>query len=100
MELRGVQPGRARALWAAGFRDPASIAACGPEEVLRRVKATVNTSNSNSNSNNSSGGNRAAKFFTLRAAVAIVREANLFVQRQIREKKGELMELTMHSRLP
>ncbi|KAF5221529.1 hypothetical protein ECC02_005416 [Trypanosoma cruzi] len=86
MEIRGLQPARARALWAAGFKDPAAIAASNPGELLQRVK------------NANAPENKSVKFFTLRAAVALIREANLLLQHHIREKKGELIELTLRSR--
>ncbi|RNF27583.1 putative RNA helicase [Trypanosoma conorhini] len=86
MELRGLQPARARALWAAGFKDPAAVAASNPEELLRRVKSA------------NPAENKSVKFFTLRSAVRLIREANLLLQHHIREKKGELVELTLRSR--
>ncbi|KEG14449.1 putative ATP-dependent RNA helicase [Trypanosoma grayi] len=88
MELRGVQPGRARALWVAGFKDPAAIAACNPEELVRRVKAS------------NPPDNKTVKFFSLRSAISLVRQANVLLQQTILEKKGELLELTHCSRVP
>ncbi|ESL06340.1 DNA polymerase theta (helicase domain only) [Trypanosoma rangeli SC58] len=86
MEIHGLQPARARALWTAGFRDPAAVAASNPEELLRRVKSA------------NPAENKSVKFFTLRSAVHLIREANLLLQHHIREKKGELVELTLRSR--
>lgn len=86
MEIRGMQPARARALWVAGFKDPAAIAASSPNELLQRVKGA------------NSPENKSVKFFTLRSAVSVIREANNFLQQHIREKKGELMELALRSR--
>ena len=82
MEIRGVQPSRARALWNAGFKDIKSIAECPPEELTRKVKGANPDS-------------RSAKFFSIRSAVAVVREASLVLQARIREKRGELLELTL-----
>ena len=38
---------------------------------------------------------KAAKFFTKRSALMVIREAHLTLQSQIKEKKGELQELTL-----
>jgi replicative superfamily II helicase len=85
MEIQGVQPPRARALWNAGFRDAGSIAACTPQQLLERVKKT-NPADS-----------KAAKFFTIRSAVSVVREATKWVHQQMKEKRSELVELSLRS---
>ncbi|KAG8349163.1 putative DNA polymerase theta (helicase domain only) [Trypanosoma vivax] len=87
MEIRGVQPPRARALWCAGFRDPAVIASSSPAELIQRVKSS------------SPPDSLVAKYFTVRSAVNLIREANILIQRRISDKKGELMDLTQRGRL-
>jgi replicative superfamily II helicase len=82
MEIRGMQPPRARALWNAGFKKLSLIAAADADDMVARVKS-MNPPESKS-----------AKFFTKRSALMVIREANLTLQSQIKEKKGELQELT------
>lgn len=82
MEMRGVQPARARVLWNAALRTPAAIAACDPDEMVHRVKA-MNPADC-----------KGAKFFTKRSALVLIRESNLLLQHQISEKRGELRQLT------
>ncbi|KAG5478752.1 hypothetical protein LSCM1_06156 [Leishmania martiniquensis] len=82
MEIRGMQPPRARALWNAGFKRIAAIAVADADDMLAKVKA-MNPKDA-----------KAAKFFTKRAALMAIREANLALQSQIKEKKDELHELT------
>ena len=88
MEIRGVQPPRARALWNAGFKDPGMLASCTPQEVLDRVKAKNGKDN------------KSAKFFTIKSAVVVVREANRLLQMQIKDKRGELQALTLKTQPP
>ncbi|TPP51267.1 Helicase conserved C-terminal domain family protein [Leishmania donovani] len=83
MEIRGMQPPRARALWNAGFKKVAAIAAADADDMVSKVKL-MNPKDS-----------KAAKFFTKRSALMAIREANLALQSQIKEKKGELQELTV-----
>ncbi|KAI5688572.1 DEAD [Leishmania braziliensis] len=83
MEVRGMQPPRARALWNAGFKRLATIAAADAEDMVSKVKA-MNPKDS-----------KTAKFFTKRSALMTIREANLALQSQIQEKKGELQELAV-----
>ncbi|CAG9574394.1 putative DNA polymerase theta [Leishmania major strain Friedlin] len=83
MEIRGMQPPRARALWSAGFKKLAAIAAADADDMVSKVKS-MNPKDS-----------KAAKFFTKRSALMAIREANLALQSQIKEKKGELQELTV-----
>ncbi|RHW70854.1 DNA polymerase theta (helicase domain only) [Trypanosoma brucei equiperdum] len=85
MEIKGVQPGRARALWRAGFKDPAAVAACTPAELLKRMKE-ANPPDS-----------KVVKYFSIRSAVVVLREANAWVQQNIREKKGDLADITLQS---
>ncbi len=85
MEIRGVQPPRARALWNAGFKDPAALAGCTPQEVLDRVKAK-NPKDS-----------KTVKFFSIKSAVVVVREANRLLQATVRDKRVELQALTSKS---
>lgn len=82
MEIKGVQPARARALWNAGFRDAASIAACEAEEMVQKVRK-ANAPDS-----------KAAKFFSKRTALMLIREAHVVLERQIKARKGELQALT------
>lgn len=83
MEIRGMQPPRARALWNAGFKKLAAIAAADADDMVAKVKS-LNPVDSKS-----------AKFFTKRSALMVIREAHLTLQSQIKEKKGELQELTV-----
>lgn len=85
MEIKGVQASRARALWNAGYRDAASIAAANAQELVDRVKK------------NNPPDSKAAKFFLLKSAVSVIREAVKHIQSLIKEKKGELLELTARS---
>lgn len=85
MEIKGVQAPRARALWNAGFKDAASISSCVPQQLVDKVKA-MNPKESKS-----------AMYFTIKSAVAVIREATRLVQAQIKEKRGELIELSMRS---
>nr|CCC92122.1 putative DNA polymerase theta (helicase domain only) [Trypanosoma congolense IL3000] len=85
MEIRGVQPPRARALWVAGFKSPSAIASCTPMELLQRLKSSNQKEN------------KAIKYFSIRTAVSLIREANVLVQRSIRDKKGELVDMTSSS---
>ncbi|CBZ27293.1 DNA polymerase theta (helicase domain only),putative [Leishmania mexicana MHOM/GT/2001/U1103] len=82
MEIRGMQPPRARALWNAGFKKLAAIAVADADDMVSKVKS-MNPKDS-----------KAAKFFTKRSALMAIREANLALQSKIKEKKGELQELT------
>jgi POLQ-like helicase len=88
MEIKGVQAARARALWNAGFRDAASIASATPTELVERVQK------------NNPPDSKAAKFFLMKSAVAVIREATKHVQLIIKEKRGELLELTVRSTQP
>ena len=100
MELQGVQPSRARLLWNAGFRDPKALAVADPEDVLRKVKALAVPTGGGPHASSASAAtaqNRGIKFFNIRSAVAIVREAYRCMQSRIREKHGELQELTLPS---
>ena len=83
MEIRGIQPPRARALWNAGFKTLSLIAAADADDMVAKVKL-MNPADS-----------KAAKFFTKRSALMVIREAHLTLQSQIKEKKGELQELTL-----
>ncbi|KAG5504851.1 hypothetical protein GH5_05482 [Leishmania sp. Ghana 2012 LV757] len=82
MEIRGMQPSRARALWNAGFKKLATIAAADADDMVSKVKA-MNPKDA-----------KAAKFFAKRSALMVIRGANLALQSKIREKKDELQELT------
>ncbi|KAG5504467.1 hypothetical protein JKF63_04919 [Porcisia hertigi] len=83
MEIRGMQPSRARALWNAGFKNLPAIAAADADEIVSKVKA-MNPQDC-----------KAARFFTKRSALIAIREANIALQSQIQEKRGELQELTI-----
>ncbi|GET88811.1 DNA polymerase theta, putative [Leishmania tarentolae] len=83
MEIRGMQPPRARALWNAGFKNLASMAAADADDMVSKVKARNQKES------------KAAKYFTKRSALLAIREANLALQSQIKEKKGELQELSI-----
>ncbi|KPI85643.1 putative DNA polymerase theta (helicase domain only) [Leptomonas seymouri] len=83
MEIRGMQPARARALWNAGFKKLSSIAAADADDMVSKVKS-MNPPDAKS-----------AKFFTKRSALMVIREAHLTLQSQIKEKKGELLELAL-----
>jgi POLQ-like helicase len=85
MEIKGVQASRARALWNAGFRDAASIAAANAQELVEKVKR------------GNPPDSKAAKFFLLKSAISVIREATKHVQSLIKEKRGELLELTARS---
>jgi hypothetical protein len=85
MEIKGMTAGRARAIWTAGLRDPASVAACSPQQLVDSVKRA------------NSKDNKSAKFFSMRSAVSVVREASRAVQSCIRQKRGELLDLSMRS---
>eukprot|EP00744_Colponema_vietnamica_P008711 GILI01012417.1.p1 GENE.GILI01012417.1~~GILI01012417.1.p1 ORF type:complete len:950 (-),score=212.57 GILI01012417.1:75-2507(-) len=86
MEINGVRSSKARVLYSAGYKTPALIAAATPQDLFKKVK--------DSNVKD----NKAAKFFTLRSAVVVIREANVVLQRQLREKKGELEEMALRAK--
>ena len=84
MDIKGVTPGRARALWNAGVKNAAAVVKFSPEELKEVVKKTNPDS-------------RSVKYFTLRSASAVIREANRLLQSQIRDRQHELLELTGQS---
>ncbi|KPA83836.1 putative DNA polymerase theta (helicase domain only) [Leptomonas pyrrhocoris] len=86
MEMRNMQPPRARALWNAGFKKLSLIAAADADDMVAKVKQ-MNPPEMMS-----------AKFFTKRSALMVIREAHLTLQSQIKEKKGELQELVLRGR--
>ncbi|CCW67507.1 unnamed protein product [Phytomonas sp. Hart1] len=82
MEIKGIQPPRARALWNAGLRTPSQIAAmASPEALVERVKV-MNPPD-----------NKAALYFTKRSALMVIHAASLKLQEQIQQKMDELKEL-------
>ena len=87
MEIPGVKAAKARALWTAGLRKPSDIAVLTPEAVYKRVKERCGPDS------------KSAKFFSVRSAVAVVREANKVLQRALKEKKGELQDMEAQVRM-
>jgi POLQ-like helicase len=80
MDIPGVTAPRARALWNAGFKTPASIAAVSPE----LLKETVRAANPESQS---------VKYFSVRSAAATIREANSLIRKLLQNKAQELHDL-------
>uniref|UniRef100_A0A7S1QJ11 Helicase C-terminal domain-containing protein n=1 Tax=Neobodo designis TaxID=312471 RepID=A0A7S1QJ11_NEODS len=81
MDIKGVTPARARALWNAGLKSASDIVKLSPEA----LKDVVKRKNEQS---------RSAKYFTLRSAAAVLREAHMLLKSNIRDRENELLELT------
>lgn len=87
MEIKGVTPARARALWNAGYKTPKAVM----EEQPEALKAKVRAANPES---------RSVKYFSIKAAAAVVREAHRLVLAHLRDKRTELEELSCRTAAP
>jgi POLQ-like helicase len=87
MEINGVTASRARALWNAGYKNVKAIA----EELPDKLRDTVRRANPDS---------RSAKYFSSRAAAALIRAAHTLIHASVNEKRQEIELLTGSTQIP
>ncbi|KAJ9435807.1 Helicase and polymerase-containing protein TEBICHI, partial [Diplonema papillatum] len=80
-EIPGVQAGRARCLWNAGFKDIGKIAKADPAVLAAKVQQI---------STRPGKANQAAKFFGQGVAVRVVAAAKVLLAQKVEEKRKEL----------